>query len=144
MAGPARGRYVRFLQSRFAPIAAGVTSAIVIWWAWGWVTPPPIIADEAAYLLQAKIFAGGHWTAPGRPLPGFFDRYFRAIRDMNLSSRNAEALRRTTVSMDCQHPFICRLQITAPKLDIKQRCRQAGVSKFILDCGQAGRVTRQL
>jgi hypothetical protein len=34
----------------------------------------PAAHDESAYLLQARIFAAGHWTAPGRPLPEFFEQ----------------------------------------------------------------------
>ena len=33
------------------------------------------VHDEAAYLLQARIFATGHWTAPSPPLPEFFEQY---------------------------------------------------------------------
>jgi hypothetical protein len=43
-------------------------------WIWGWRNPPPIVADEGAYLLQARIFAGFRWTAPARPWPGFFEQ----------------------------------------------------------------------
>ena len=31
--------------------------------------------DEAAYLLQAEIFASGRWAAPSPPLPEFFEQY---------------------------------------------------------------------
>ena len=30
--------------------------------------------DERAYLLQAEIFAGGHWTAPSPPIAAFFEQ----------------------------------------------------------------------
>jgi hypothetical protein len=33
----------------------------------------PVYHDETAYLLQARIFASGRWTAEARPLPEFFD-----------------------------------------------------------------------
>jgi hypothetical protein len=46
----------------------------LIWWLWGSADPLPWVYDEAAYLLQAKIFAGGQWAAPGRPLPEFFEQ----------------------------------------------------------------------
>ena len=41
----------------------------------GTLHPIPVIADEAAYLLQAQIFAHGHWTAPSPPLPEFFEQF---------------------------------------------------------------------
>jgi hypothetical protein len=56
------------------PVALGIISAIVAAWIWGWRNPPPIVSDEGAYLLQARIFAGGSWTAPPRPLPRFFEQ----------------------------------------------------------------------
>ena len=33
------------------------------------------VHDEAAYLLQARIFATFHWYAPARPLPQFFEQF---------------------------------------------------------------------
>ncbi|HEX5409140.1 MAG TPA: glycosyltransferase family 39 protein [Gemmatimonadaceae bacterium] len=33
------------------------------------------VHDEAAYLLQARIFATFHWYAPARPLPRFFEQF---------------------------------------------------------------------
>ena len=54
---------------------AGLATALVYWWIWGAINPHPVLHDEAAYLLQARIFAGGHWTAPARPLPEFFDQF---------------------------------------------------------------------
>jgi hypothetical protein len=36
------------------------------------LSPIPQIQDEAAYLLQAGIFARGRWTEVARPLPEFF------------------------------------------------------------------------
>jgi len=55
-------------------VVLGMVTSIVAAWIWGWRNPPPIVADEGAYLLQARIFAGGHWTAPARPLPRFFEQ----------------------------------------------------------------------
>jgi Dolichyl-phosphate-mannose-protein mannosyltransferase len=67
-------RLERFLSARALPLLCGLVSALLVWWIWGWVDPPPIIDDEAAYLLQAKIFAEGRWTASARPRPEFFDQ----------------------------------------------------------------------
>jgi hypothetical protein len=33
----------------------------------------PVYHDETAYVLQARIFASGRWTADARPLPEFFE-----------------------------------------------------------------------
>ena len=47
----------------------------VCWWLWGSLDPLPWVYDEAAYLLQAKIFAGLRWTVPGPALPEFFEQF---------------------------------------------------------------------
>jgi Dolichyl-phosphate-mannose-protein mannosyltransferase len=60
---------------RWLPAVLGLITALVYWWVWGALVPLPAIHDESAYLLQADIFAGGHWTAPGRPLPEFFEQF---------------------------------------------------------------------
>jgi hypothetical protein len=57
------------------PVLVGVVTALTYWWVWGALVPVPAIHDESAYLLQAHIFASGHWTAPGRPLPEFFEQF---------------------------------------------------------------------
>ncbi len=54
----------------------GVATGLFYWWVWGALRPLPAIHDEAAYLLQARIFAGGHWTGLARPLPEFFDQFY--------------------------------------------------------------------
>ncbi len=64
----------RLLSSAWVPAAVGAATALMVWWIWGSLRAAPIVHDEAAYLLQAKIFATGHWTAPGRPLPEFFEQ----------------------------------------------------------------------
>ena len=50
-----------------------LTSAVTLW-VWGSWNPIAVVHDESAYLLQAKIFASLRWTAPGRPLPEFFEQ----------------------------------------------------------------------
>ena len=61
-------------------------TALVYWWVWGAVNPLPAIHDEGAYLLQARLFASGHWTAPARPLPEFFDQFYVLVTPV-LASR---------------------------------------------------------
>jgi 4-amino-4-deoxy-L-arabinose transferase-like glycosyltransferase len=58
------------------PALIGLVTALVYGWVWGSLHPGPLIIDESAYLLQARIFAGGHWTAPARPLPEFFEQLY--------------------------------------------------------------------
>ena len=60
---------LREIGPRWLPPVLGLVTILVYWWVWGALNPGPRHFDETAYLLQARIFAGGHWTAPGRPLP---------------------------------------------------------------------------
>ncbi|MBX6331492.1 MAG: glycosyltransferase family 39 protein [Gemmatimonadaceae bacterium] len=68
-------RAERVLESPWIPVLIGIVSAAVASWVWGSLDPVAIVHDEAAYLLQAKIYAGFHWTAPARPLSPFFEQY---------------------------------------------------------------------
>src|ERR1700722_6449061 len=63
------------LDSRWAPVVAGIITGALVWWVAGSLTRPPVIHDEAAYLLQAGIFARGRWTLPAPPLPAFFEQF---------------------------------------------------------------------
>jgi hypothetical protein len=65
----------RAVDARFAPAVAGALTALFLGWMWGSLTEPASIHDEAAYLLQAKIFASGQLSAPAPPLPEFFEQY---------------------------------------------------------------------
>jgi hypothetical protein len=57
-------------------VLAALGTAWTVWWVWGGTPQPRALNnDEAAYLLQARIFASGHWTAAGRPLPAFFEQW---------------------------------------------------------------------
>ena len=55
-------------------IASGLISALVTWLAWGMFNPIPTVSDEQSYVLQSRIFATGHWTAPSPPIPQFFEQ----------------------------------------------------------------------
>lgn len=46
----------------------------VLWWTWGSLQPLPTVQDEYSYLLQSKIFAHLHWTAPPPPVPSSFQQ----------------------------------------------------------------------
>jgi hypothetical protein len=68
-------RATRGVSSRAAPAVCGVVTALITWWVWGSLRQVPVYHDESAYLLQAGLFASGRWTAPGPPLPEFFEQY---------------------------------------------------------------------
>jgi len=68
------GRIDRGLRSPWTPWVLGAVTAVSIGWLMGSLAPEPWVYDEAAYLLQAKIFASGRWAAAGRPLPEFFEQ----------------------------------------------------------------------
>jgi hypothetical protein len=65
----------RLLEHRWAPALAGGLTALMIWWVWGSLHQVCIVHDEAAYVLQARLFASGRWTAAGPPLPEFFQQF---------------------------------------------------------------------
>jgi hypothetical protein len=63
-------------SSRWAPLIAGVLTGAVTWWVWGSLRRSAVIHDEAAYLLQAELFARLRWTAESPPLPQFFEQLY--------------------------------------------------------------------
>jgi Dolichyl-phosphate-mannose-protein mannosyltransferase len=65
----------RLLRSRWLPALCGGLAFGVVWFVWGSLNKLPIGTDEAAYLLQARIFASGRVIAPARPLSEFFQQY---------------------------------------------------------------------
>ena len=68
-------RATRVLEPWWVPVMIGVITSAFMAWLWGGLDQVAVVHDEAAYLLQAKIYASGHWTAPGLPLPEFFEQY---------------------------------------------------------------------
>ena len=68
------GRLEAALGARRAPVVLAALTGALYWWLAGSLSPLPWVYDEAAYLLQAKIFATGRWAAAGRPLPEFFEQ----------------------------------------------------------------------
>ncbi|HEY2374655.1 MAG TPA: glycosyltransferase family 39 protein [Gemmatimonadaceae bacterium] len=64
----------RALNSRWAPLVAGLASGVVSWWLWGSLSRTPVIHDESAYLLQAQLFAHLRWTGAAPPIPEFFEQ----------------------------------------------------------------------
>jgi hypothetical protein len=65
----------RAISSRWFLLVVCVATAAFMAWLWGGLDQMAVIHDEAAYLLQAKLYASGHWTVAGRPLPEFFEQY---------------------------------------------------------------------
>ncbi|HEV7705846.1 MAG TPA: glycosyltransferase family 39 protein [Gemmatimonadaceae bacterium] len=65
----------RVLAFPAAPVVFGVITAVFMAWLFGGLDQVATVHDEAAYLLQARIYASGHWVAPGLPLPQFFEQY---------------------------------------------------------------------
>ncbi len=65
----------RLLASSAAPVLAGIFTSLVIYQVWGSLDAVPVIHDEAAYLLQARMLAQGHLVGPARPLPQFFEQF---------------------------------------------------------------------
>ncbi len=63
------------LRHRGTPWLLGAFTALAFWWVAGTTLDvEPISTDEASYLLQAEIFAAGRVTAPGAPIPEFFEQ----------------------------------------------------------------------
>jgi hypothetical protein len=65
----------RALSWRWLPVLLAAITCVVVALLWGGLDQVAVIHDESAYLLQARIYASGHWTAPGLPIPEFFEQY---------------------------------------------------------------------
>jgi len=70
-----RARLRRILNPRWAAAACGVASFLFVWWLWSSLNQVAVIHDEAAYLLQARLFAAGRIVGAARPAPDFFEQY---------------------------------------------------------------------
>jgi hypothetical protein len=62
--------------SRWAPWLVGVATGAATWYVWGSLSRSAVVHDEAAYLLQAELFARLSWTAPSPALPQFFEQLY--------------------------------------------------------------------
>jgi hypothetical protein len=51
-----------------------LVSALATWFVWAETNPLALVEDEMSYVLQARLFASGHWTAPSPPAPEFFQQ----------------------------------------------------------------------
>lgn len=70
---PSLGPIERVLASRWTVVAIGFLTAAAFGYEWGSLRRLPMIHDEAAYLLQARLFAHGMWT-DSAPIPEFFEQ----------------------------------------------------------------------
>jgi dolichyl-phosphate-mannose-protein mannosyltransferase len=67
-------RAAAFLSGAWSPAVAGIVTVLFVRIVWGSFHEPGVVHDERAYLLQAEIFASGHWTAPSPPVAAFFEQ----------------------------------------------------------------------
>jgi hypothetical protein len=64
------------LNHPWAPAAVGALTAAVVWFAWGGLARAAVIHDEAAYVLQAELFARGAWIGRAPVIPEFFEQLY--------------------------------------------------------------------
>jgi hypothetical protein len=64
----------RRLQSRGMVWVVFAVSFAVLWYSWAAWNPIPVVHDEMAYVLQAQIYARGHWSLPSPPMPLFWEQ----------------------------------------------------------------------
>ncbi len=70
---PSLGRVESILSAKWMVLAVGVISALSFKYEWGTLRELPLVHDEAAYILQARLFATGKW-ADSAPIPEFFEQ----------------------------------------------------------------------
>lgn len=66
----------RWLESRWAPVVAGVVAAVLVWVTWGAVRFLPLMHDEWAYWTQAYQYAALQWTSPAPAVPEAFEQLY--------------------------------------------------------------------
>jgi hypothetical protein len=70
---PSLLRIESVLATNWAVLAIGVISALAFGYEWSTLRELPLVHDEAAYVLQARLFASGKW-ADSAPIPEFFEQ----------------------------------------------------------------------
>lgn len=68
-----RERVESFLAGRYAPVVAGIVTALLVAFVWGGLNGVASYHDERAYLVQARLLSHLTWTAPAPPLSIFFE-----------------------------------------------------------------------
>jgi len=75
-----RGRVVAvaraFAHGPGLPVLIALASGVATYWVWGSLNRSSVVHDESAYLLQARLFADGRFTAPTPPLYHFFEQLY--------------------------------------------------------------------
>lgn len=61
-------------RPREVALVMALISLLATWYVWAERNPIPLVEDKASYVLQSRIFASGHWTAPSPPIPEFFQQ----------------------------------------------------------------------
>ena len=70
---PSIRRVEQVLASRWTVLVIGVITALAFAYEWGSLHQLPLVHDEAAYILQARLFAAGKWS-DSAPIPEFFEQ----------------------------------------------------------------------
>ena len=70
---PSIRRIEHALASRWTVLAIGVVTSLTFAYEWGTLHQLPLVHDEAAYVLQARLFAAGKWS-DSAPIPEFFEQ----------------------------------------------------------------------
>ena len=82
------------LEHRATPVAIGVITALAFCWvAGGSLDVEPLSTDEASYVLQAGLLAEGKVTAPGAPIPEFFEQPWVLVTPRPLPPRSCRCSR---------------------------------------------------
>jgi hypothetical protein len=70
---PSIRRIEHLLATRWAVLVIGAITALTFTYEWGSLHQLPLVHDEAAYILQARLFAAGKWS-DSVPIPEFFEQ----------------------------------------------------------------------
>jgi hypothetical protein len=70
---PSLVRIESALATKWPVLAIGIVSALGFGYEWSTLQGIPLVHDEAAYILQARLFAAGKW-ADSAPIPEFFEQ----------------------------------------------------------------------
>jgi len=69
-------RVESLLRGKLAPLAVAALTFVVAAYAQGPLESVTTGPNEAAYLMQAKLLAAGHWRAAAAPIPEFFEQMY--------------------------------------------------------------------
>jgi hypothetical protein len=69
-------RVARALPWLIAAVLAGVSFGVTLFLNYSYESHIPHVPDEVSYIFQARVFAGGHLSAPPPPVPKSFDFFY--------------------------------------------------------------------